>query len=56
MSKKENSEPSVLYMRLSAGHKLIFMFWKLLYQLSAICVEGIIIEPSQAVNPHVFNR
>lgn len=54
MSKKENSEPSVLYMRLSAGHKLIFMFWKLLYQLSAICVEGIIIEPSQAQLTHMF--
>ena len=33
MSKKEKSEPSALCVRLSAGHKLIFMFWKFLYQL-----------------------
>ena len=54
MSKKEKSEPSKLYMRLPAGYKLIFMFWKLLYQLSAICVEGIIIEPPQAQLTHIF--
>lgn len=41
MSKKEKSEPSALCVRLSAGHKLIFMFWSL-HQLLAIVVEGII--------------